>query len=77
MTTRIWTKTETQTTIRALRHAGYHVRKHYGYIYMTDEKDADGQCVFTAMLGRRGYLVRYNPDLFQAAPSCKHEILEM
>lgn len=63
MTTRIWSKKETQAAIMALRGAGYPINKTNG-IYKTVDLDGDGQPFFTAMIGDNGYLIKYHPDLF-------------
>lgn len=60
MTSRIWTKTQTQSTIKALRGAGYTVAK-LGAGY---ECIANNELIFKAMIGSNGYLVRYKADLF-------------
>ena len=62
MTTRIWTKQQTQQTIKALRNAGYEVTKTNG-IY---KSILDGETIFTAMVGYRNYLVTFKPELFTA-----------
>lgn len=60
MTSRIWTKKQTQATIKSLRAAGYTVLKSdSGYTC-----EIDGLQVFCAMIGSHGYLVRYNAELF-------------
>jgi hypothetical protein len=60
MTTRLWTKMQTQQTVKALRQAGYVVNR-TNDMYKCE---LDGENVFTAMLGYKGYMVRYNPKLF-------------
>ncbi len=62
MTTRIWTKQQTQQTIKALRNAGYEVTKSNG----TYETILDGVTIFRAMVGYRSYLVTFKPELFTA-----------
>ena len=70
MTSRIWTKPETQETIKALREAGYIVAKrNQGYAIVDDDtgevwKMEDGGPLFQAMTGPQGYLVRYADELF-------------
>ena len=60
MLSRIWTKTQTQTTIKQLRKSGYIVSKlNSGYECMLDDK-----IIFKAMNGQNGYLVRYEESLF-------------
>lgn len=60
MTTRIWTKKQTQQTIRDLRTAGYDVqKKRDGYICNLGDL-----FIFQAMNGTNGYLVRYHEGLF-------------
>ena len=59
MLVRIWTKAQTQITIKALRKAGYSVDKvHSGY-----ECHCDGELVFRAMIGTNSYLIRYDDKL--------------
>lgn len=59
-TTKIWTKAQTQATIKALRGAGYEVKKlDSGYSMILDNVE-----LFKAMIGTRGYLVRYDSNLF-------------
>ena len=59
-TSTVWTKSVTQQTIKQLRQAGLTVTK----------KDSGYECivgdtmVFKAMNGTRGYLVRYDENLF-------------
>ena len=60
MIVRIWTKAQTQTTIKALRTAGYIVEKlNAGY-----ECKLDNEVIFKAMIGTNGYLIRYKDGLF-------------
>lgn len=61
MTSRIWTKPQTQEAIKALRNAGLTVDK-VGSGY---ECKVNNNTVFKAMVGSRGYLVRYDQNLFQ------------
>ena len=68
MTTRIWTKPETQSTIKQLRQAGYNVGKVSGmYKVLHDNGDVwnddDGVALFTAMPGNGSYLVKFSPEL--------------
>lgn len=68
MTTRIWTKKETQSTIKKLREAGYIVSKtSLGYQIIDDSGDVwvhqDGKKLFIAMPNNRNYLVTYHKDL--------------
>jgi hypothetical protein len=62
MTTRIWTKPQTQETIKALRSAGYTVTKNNGKY----ETIINGITIFRAMVGSNSYLVTYKEDLFIA-----------
>lgn len=66
MTSKVWSKKQTQKTIRALRNAGYDVVKQSDGHYKCDIKNDKGKTVhiFTALIGHNGYLVRYHPDLF-------------
>ena len=55
MLTRLWTKKQTQSAIKALRDAGLTVIKlDAGYECMMNEK-----LLFKAMVGTNGYLIRY------------------
>ncbi len=66
MTTRMWTKSQTQETLKALRKAGYTIPpRGYAGIYKTEEEWEPGRKVFIAMLGAGGYLVTYWEGLFQ------------
>ena len=66
MTARVWTKEQTQETIKALRRAGYTIPpKGDTGMYKTEEEYAPGKKVFVAMVGTRGYLVSYWDGLFQ------------
>lgn len=60
MTTRIWTKKQTQETIKALRVAGYDVIKNGG----SYKCELDGRLIFHAMVGARSYLITYVDNLF-------------
>jgi hypothetical protein len=62
-TSRVWTKPQTQNTIKVLRESGLNVVKlNSGY-----ECKVNDQLIFKAMQGHNGYLVRYVNDLFEAA----------
>lgn len=65
MTTKLFTKPQTQQVIKDLRSAGYEVTKDkFGkYDCQTDS----GKKLFVAMPGSRGYLVRYDSQLLQEA----------
>ena len=71
MTSRMWTKPETQRTIKRLRAAGYNVAKvNEMYKILDDDGEVwtrDGRALFSAMAGGRGYLVSYHPDLMDEA----------
>lgn len=59
---RVWTKQQTQATIKDLRKLGLPVTKiSSGY-----EGKVGDTLVFKAMIGTNGYLVRYRPELFEA-----------
>lgn len=61
MVSRVWPKKQTQQAIKALRQAGMSVKKiDSGY----ELKTKDGTILFKAMIGSRGYLVRYAEQLF-------------
>jgi hypothetical protein len=60
----MWTKKETQQTLKALRKAGYAVAKDDGMYTVTIPGDDSGKSYLTAMIGTRGYLIRYEPSLF-------------
>ena len=61
MISRIWTKAQTQSTIKVLRNAGLIVEKlNSGY-----ESKVNDKLVFKAMIGTNGYLVRYDENLFE------------
>ena len=65
MIARMWTKKETQKILTGLRRAGYTVAKdEYGFYRGFD---LDGGQIFAAMPGTRGYLVRYDLELFADA----------
>ena len=62
---KMWTKKQTQETIKALREAGYNIVKDND-IYKSTTIDTDTRRpIFTAMVGSSGYLVSYRPDLFE------------
>jgi hypothetical protein len=64
MTTKIWTKPQTQVSIKQLRGAGYTVNKTpQGY----EARDAEGKVVFRALNGSRGYIVTHDEGLFHYA----------
>tara|TARA_R110002020_G_C16237423_1_gene768868 strand:+ start:1366 stop:1581 length:216 start_codon:yes stop_codon:yes gene_type:complete len=68
MTARLWTKSETQCTIKSLRAAGYNVAKVNDIYKILDESGEvwtrDGRALFSAMAGSRGdFLVSYHPAL--------------
>lgn len=65
MAVRVWDKRYTQKVIKALKAAGYKVNKIGEGFYkaFTD----DGTEVFSAMIGSRGYLIRYKEGLFQGS----------
>ena len=60
MVTQIFAKQQTQRVIKDLRAAGYTVEKKQSGIY---ECHLDGELIFAAMPGSRGYLVRYDQRL--------------
>jgi len=64
MTTKLWTKPQTQQTIKQLRQGGYEVtRDHTGrYSCMFLGKE-----IFRALPGTRGYLVWHEEGLFEYA----------
>ena len=60
MISRIWTKKQTQATIKDLRKLGLPVLKvSSGY-----EAKVGDTLLFKAMVGTNGYLVRYHEQLF-------------
>tara|TARA_R110000765_G_scaffold98077_3_gene184417 strand:- start:411 stop:611 length:201 start_codon:yes stop_codon:yes gene_type:complete len=62
----MWTKSQTQDTLKALRKAGYTIPpKGSTGMYQTEEEYEPGRKVFAAMVGTRGYLVSYWDELFQ------------
>lgn len=69
MTTKMWTKKETQATIKGLRKAGYVVQKFDNIYKIMGGYNAkpwliDGKPLFSAMMGMGGYLVNYHDSLF-------------
>lgn len=68
----MWTKKETQKTIRALRKAGYTIQKIDGiykitYVeYNSKPWTIDDKPLFSAMPGMGGYLVKYHDSLFES-----------
>jgi hypothetical protein len=62
MTTRVWSKKETQNCIRQLRAQGVPVRKKGEGHYLVSLKD--GTKLWEALRGSQGYLVRYVDDFF-------------
>ena len=70
---RVWSKRQTQETIRDMRRAGYNVGKLSDGFYkiLDDNGDVwsrDGVDLFSATVysSARGYLVSYHPELFSA-----------
>lgn len=63
MTSRVWTKKQTQATIKDFRNNGYTVvRRSEGWY----QCHVDGVLVFNALIGSNGtYLVRYETELFE------------
>ncbi len=60
--TKLWTKKETQATLKALRDSGFQVEKSQsGY----KAYGIDNELVLHAMIGTRGYLVQYSNGLFE------------
>ena len=75
MTTRDWSKRETQRVIRALRNAGFTVYKTSSGSYQTEETGSDrsgAKPIFKALLGGRGYLISHHPDLFERGIKAAH-----
>ena len=68
----MWTKKETQQTIKALRKAGYFIQKFDGTYKITSEGPnskpwtIDDKPLFSAMPGMGGYLVKYHDSLFES-----------
>lgn len=68
MTAKVWTKKQTQETIKALRTAGYDVKLISKGHYACDfEIDGVTQRIFAALVGANGYLVSYHACLFEGA----------
>lgn len=72
MVARVWTKTQTQKAIKAIRAQGLKVIKNSAGIYEChafhmNHKERGKQLIFMAMPGTSGYLVRHDVDLFLAA----------
>jgi hypothetical protein len=68
MSTRLWTKRETQQTLRSLRKAGYIVSNDEGMYTVTMPGDDSEKSYLTATIGTGSfthYLVRYEPSLFE------------
>tara|TARA_R110000782_G_scaffold90490_1_gene173571 strand:+ start:234 stop:449 length:216 start_codon:yes stop_codon:yes gene_type:complete len=71
MTVRVWTRRETQSTIKQLRAAGYEIKNVSGMYKIIDPDTnaalvKDGREVFTAMpKNSRHYLISYHPELMQ------------
>tara|TARA_R110002126_G_scaffold1100_1_gene6662 strand:+ start:1020 stop:1235 length:216 start_codon:yes stop_codon:yes gene_type:complete len=69
MSVKMWTKKETQATIRELRKAGYVIEKPNGIYKIMSRKYKgkpwmiDGKPLFSAMIGMGGYLVNYHERL--------------
>lgn len=61
MTTKLLSKVQTQTLIRDLRTAGYPVLNKGNGHYRLAFKS--GEVLFEALIGTRGYLVRYDSEL--------------
>tara|TARA_R110002051_G_scaffold299601_2_gene366790 strand:- start:171 stop:368 length:198 start_codon:yes stop_codon:yes gene_type:complete len=63
----MWTKKETQQTIKELRKVGYIIEKPNGiYKIMNEDGEPwmiDGKPLFSAMIGMGGYLVNYHERL--------------
>lgn len=68
MVTRLFSKKQTQAVLKDLKHAGYIVNKEQGrYLVYIDEHSNSGLPVFSAYIGTRGYLVRYDERLLTPA----------
>ena len=72
MNVKIWTKPETQDTIKQLHAAGYDVQKtNDGYKIYDDNGKVwtaeDKQPIFVAMNMGKTYLVRYSDELMRGA----------
>ena len=66
MTSKVWTKTQTQQTIKVLRDNGLPVKKITGgyLLEMTNKQSGKKDLLFRAMTNKNSYLVRYNKNLF-------------
>ena len=63
----LFSKSQLQRVLRDLRKEGYHVVKlDYGYSVYMSALPGDTR-VLKAMVGTRGYLVKYDPELLTAA----------
>jgi hypothetical protein len=62
--TKVFSKQQTQQVIRDMRKAGYTVEKDARGAYTCE---FEGDKVFTALPGHRGYLVTYSDKLLTAA----------
>jgi hypothetical protein len=61
-TTKIWTKPQTQQTLKMVRKAGYDViKEHFGYEVKIPSSE---RVVMRALNGRNTYIVRYDSGLF-------------
>lgn len=63
MVTKVFSKPQTQQVIKDMRSAGYTVDKLDGGY----ECKLYGNLIFKAMIGNRGYLIRYDAQLLTAA----------
>ncbi len=68
MAVKMWTKPETQSTIKQLRDAGYTIKKVHGIYKIIDDETnepwiKDGKPLFTAIPDTFGYLIHYHADL--------------
>ena len=67
MSVHMWTKKETQQTIKELRKLGYIIEKPNGIYKIMNKKGEpwmiDGKPLFSAMVGMRGYLVKFHEKL--------------
>ena len=66
MSVHMWTKKETQQTIKELRKAGYIIEKPngiYKIMYKGKPWMIDGKPLFSAMIGMGGYLVNFHERL--------------
>ena len=68
MSVALWTKPETQQTLKELRQAGFKVIKSLdGMRYEAYDNDPE-ELVFRALKGRGGYMVRYAERLYLPGP---------